>query len=82
VLFPRLPVYSSVHFRRVRPPVTGISGLPISRRRPNAAKISLTTVSNELGTYPLRVSRLERGLDHDREFAERYQAWLRSQIAA
>jgi transposase len=48
----------------------------------NAAKISLTTVSNELGTYPLRVSRLERGLDHDREFAERYQAWLRSQIAA
>jgi transposase len=48
----------------------------------NAAKISLTTVSNELGTYPLRISRLERGLDHDREFAERYQAWLRDQIAA
>lgn len=48
----------------------------------NAAKISLTTVSNELGTYPLRISRIERGLDHDREFAERYQAWLRSQIAA
>jgi transcriptional regulator with XRE-family HTH domain len=47
----------------------------------NAAKISLTRVSNELGTYPLRVSRLERGLDHDREFAERYQAWLRDQIA-
>jgi transposase len=48
----------------------------------NAAKISLTTVSEELGTYPLRISRLERGLDHDREFAERYQAWLRDQIAA
>jgi hypothetical protein len=48
----------------------------------NAAKINLTTVSNELGTYPLRISRLERGLDHDREFAGRYQAWLRNQIAA
>jgi transposase len=48
----------------------------------NAANISLTTVSNELGTYPLRISRLERGLDHDREFAERYQAWLCEQKAA
>jgi transposase len=48
----------------------------------NAAKISLTTVSSELGTYPLRISRLERGLDHDREFAERYQTWLRDQKAA
>ena len=48
----------------------------------NAAKISLTTASTELGTYPLRISRIERGLDHDREFAEQYRAWLVQKIAA
>ena len=48
----------------------------------NAAKISLTTASTELGTYALRISRLERGLDHDREFAEQYQAWLAQKQAA
>src|SRR5665213_582911 len=48
----------------------------------NAAKISLTTASTELGIYPLRISRIERGLDHDREFAEQYQAWLVQKIAA
>ena len=48
----------------------------------NAAKISLTTASMEMGTYPLRISRIERGLDHDREFAEKYQAWLVQKIAA
>ncbi|HUY05662.1 MAG TPA: hypothetical protein VMU99_00165 [Acidimicrobiales bacterium] len=37
-----------------------------------AAKISLTTVSTELGTAPLSISRLERGFDHDREFAKQY----------
>jgi len=42
----------------------------------------LTTASTELGTYPLRISRIERGLDHDREFAEQYQAWLVQKIAA
>lgn len=47
-----------------------------------AAQISLTTASTELGTYPLRISRLERGLDHDRELAERYEAWLLQQRAA
>jgi transposase len=52
------------------------------RAERNAAKISLTTASTELGTYPLRISRLERGLDHDREFAEQYQAWLAQKIAA
>jgi len=52
------------------------------RAERNAAKISLTTASSELGTYPLRISRLERGIDHDREFAEQYQAWLAERIAA
>jgi transposase len=47
-----------------------------------AAQISLTRASAELGTYPLRISRLERGLDHDRELAERYQAWLSEQSVA
>ena len=48
----------------------------------NAAKISLTTASSELGTYPLRISRLERGIDHDRKFAEQYRAWLDQKKAA
>jgi len=52
------------------------------RAERNAAKISLTTVSTEFGTYPLRISRLERGIDHDREFAEQYRAWLEQQKAA
>jgi transposase len=52
------------------------------RAERNAAKISLTTASTELGTYPLRISRLERGIDHDREFAEQYRAWLERQNAA
>jgi transposase len=52
------------------------------RAERNAAKISLTTASHELGTYPLRISRLERGIDHDREFAEQYRAWLEQQRAA
>jgi transposase len=52
------------------------------RAERNAAKISLTSASTELGTYPLRISRLEWGLDHDREFAEQYQAWLTQEKAA
>ena len=52
------------------------------RAERNAAKISLTTASIVLGTYPLRISRLERGIDHDREFAEQYRAWLEQQKAA
>ncbi len=52
------------------------------RAERKAAKISLTTASSELGTYPLRISRLERGIDHDREFAEQYLVWLEQRRVA
>jgi hypothetical protein len=35
-----------------------------------------------LGTWPIRISRLEQGLDFDRDLADKYQAWLRAQEAA
>jgi transposase len=41
-----------------------------------AARISLETVSSELGSWPTKISRLERGLDHNSDLARRYQAWL------
>jgi transposase len=47
-----------------------------------AARISLDTVSAELGTWPIRISRLERGLDHDSDLAGRYEVWLTAQKAA
>jgi len=47
-----------------------------------AAGISLDTVSSELGTWPIRISRLERGLDHDSNLAGRYEAWLTALKAA
>ena len=48
----------------------------------NAAQISLSTASAELGTWPIRISRLERGLDYDSDLAERYRTWLLRQSAA
>lgn len=50
-------------------------GFELRRIRTNA-KISLRQVSDDLGTWPVRISRLERGLDFDRELSARYQDWL------
>ena len=36
----------------------------------------------QLGTWPIRISRLERGLEHDSELAGRYEAWLTAHNAA
>jgi transposase len=46
------------------------------------AHISLQAVSDDLGVWPTKVSRIERGLEHDPEFVERYQAWLTTKTAA
>lgn len=48
----------------------------------NAARISLSTVSAQLDTWPIRISRLERGLDYDSALAERYKTWLLRQSVA
>jgi transcriptional regulator with XRE-family HTH domain len=41
-----------------------------------AAHISLQTVADALGSWPIRISELERGLKHDTAFARRYMTWL------
>jgi transposase len=46
------------------------------------AGISLETAAAALGTWSVRLSRLERAVDFNRELAERYQGWLTGQIAA
>lgn len=37
---------------------------------------SLAQAAQALTTWPIKLSRLERGLDHDTEMATRYKAWL------
>jgi len=46
------------------------------------AGIILATVAEALGTWPTRISQLERGLLHDAELARRYHLWLRLEQAA
>lgn len=41
------------------------------------AGVTLATVAEVLGTWPTRISELERGLVHDAELAHRYQLWLK-----
>ena len=48
----------------------------------NAAHLNLTTAAAALNTWPTRISRLERNLDHDIELATRYRDWLSTQSAA
>jgi hypothetical protein len=42
----------------------------------------LQTVSNDLGVWPIKISRIERGLEHDGEFVAIYQTWLSEHSAA
>ncbi|MDQ4069846.1 MAG: hypothetical protein M3203_10325, partial [Actinomycetota bacterium] len=46
------------------------------------AGITLATAAEALGTWPIRVSELERGVTHDAELARRYELWLRPRQAA
>ena len=55
---------------------------PQLRSTRTAAQISLQAVSDNLQVTLSKVSRIERGLQHDPEFVERYEAWLTNQIAA
>ena len=43
--------------------------------------ISLENAARPLRSWPTRLSRLERGLDHDTHLAERYHTWLTEQAA-
>jgi transposase len=46
-----------------------------------ALGLTLADAAPELGTYPTRISRLERGLDHNNDLANRYHQWLQQQAA-
>ena len=46
------------------------------RKQRNLARISLETAANQLGTWPIAISRLERELTHDTQLANQYQTWL------
>ncbi len=46
------------------------------RRTRQAKNIPLSKASDALGTCAIHVSRIERGIVHDRDFADRYRAWL------
>ncbi len=67
-------VAREVYRHLVRPePVPAGSDLRAVRL---AARISLQTVADALGSWPTRISELERGLKHDTALARRYVAWL------
>lgn len=46
------------------------------RRRRLDARLSLATVAQQLGSWPSRISQLERAVIHNAELATRYQLWL------
>lgn len=47
-----------------------------------AAHISLQQVADDFQLWPIKISRIERGLDHDDEFVAKYEAWLVDRTAA
>lgn len=55
--------------------LASIDDLRRTRREKN---LPLRIVVEALGTSPIHVSRIERGLEHDREFTERYRTWLQT----
>jgi transposase len=49
------------------------------REQRTAAGLTLDQAASALSTWPIRISRLERSLDHDTHLAERYHDWLNQQ---
>ncbi len=68
-------------FWLLKNPVFEAAG-PTLRATRTRVGISLQTVSDDLQVWPTKVSRVERGLDHDPAFIERYRTWLSEHIAA
>jgi len=68
-------------FRLLTKPVAVPLGAELRESR-KAAKLSLQTVADQLNTWPIRVSEIERGVAYDSDFATRYQDWLRSESVA
>jgi transposase len=68
-------------FRLLTNPTSVPAGADLRTER-LAASLTLAIAAEALGTWPIRLSELERGLAHDAELARRYQLWLRSEHAA
>jgi len=68
-------------FRLLTNPTTVPAGADLRTERLTAG-ITLAVAAEALGTWPIRLSELERGLTHDANLAHRYQLWLRPEQAA
>jgi transcriptional regulator with XRE-family HTH domain len=53
-----------------------LAGIEDLRRLRREKNLPLRKVVEALGTCQIHVSRIERGITHDREFTERYRTWL------
>ena len=62
-------------FRLLTNPSTVPAGKDLRTQRTNAG-LTLTDVAQALGTWPIRISKLERNLTHDADLAHRYQLLL------
>jgi transposase len=62
-------------YHLITQPVAVPAGADLRQARLDA-DISLATAAKALGTWPTRISELERGLDHNTDLAHRYHAWL------
>jgi len=69
-----------IHQLLVNPPP--VPNGPALRTARTSAGLTLTDVAEVLGTWPTRISELERGITHNTELATRYQHWLASHQAA
>ena len=67
-------VAREIHSLLVKDHVT-ITGAELRAERVHQNK-SLAQAAQALTTWPIKLSRFERGLDHDTEMANRYKAWL------
>ncbi len=54
---------------------TVITGTDLRQRR-QQAQLTLDDAADALDTWPIAISRLERGLTHNTDLASRYHAWL------
>ena len=68
-------------FRVLTNPTSVPAGVDLRAERLHAG-ITLAVAADALGTWPIRLSEIERGLVHDAQLARRYQHWLRPEQAA
>ncbi|WP_397219049.1 hypothetical protein [Nocardioides terrisoli] len=64
-------------FRLLREP-NALASIDDRHRVRREKNLPLRKVVEALGTCQIHVSRIERGITHDREFTERYRTWLQA----